>query len=83
MRNDARANLGEHMLTIRQRIEAARQLDFVSVQDFSLLTGISERTVWRRIRDGLFPHVLKNQGITRIHRQSAMKALRPTQQDQA
>lgn len=69
-------------MTIRQRIEAARQLDYVSVQDFSLLSGISERTIWRRIKDGLFPHVLKNQGITRIHRASAMKALRPPSQEQ-
>lgn len=79
MRSDARANVGDQVLTIRQRIEAARQLDFVSVQEFSLLTGISERTVWRRLKDGLFPHILKNRGITRIHRASAIRALRQDQ----
>lgn len=65
------------MKNIRERIETAKQLDYVTVQDFSLLSGISERTIWRRIKDGLFPHVLRNRGITRIHRASAMRALRP------
>lgn len=70
------------MTSIRDRIETARQLDYVSVQDFSLLSGISERTIWRRLKEGIFPHVLKNRGITRIHRASAMRALRPQQEIQ-
>lgn len=65
------------MTSIRERIETARQQDYVSIQDLSLLANISERTLWRRLKDGLFPHVLKSRGITRIHRASAMKALRP------
>lgn len=67
---------------IRERIEAARQLDYVTIEQLSLLSNISTRTLWRRLREGVFPHVLRHKGITRIHRASAMRSLRPVQPTQ-
>jgi predicted DNA-binding transcriptional regulator AlpA len=67
------------MRPIHERLEAARRSDFVTVEDFSLLSGISERTIWRRIKAGVFPTLLRNGGIVRIHRLSALRALKPAQ----
>jgi predicted DNA-binding transcriptional regulator AlpA len=62
---------------IREQIEAAKQLDYVTIEQLSLLSNISVRTLWRRLADGTFPHTLRNKGITRVHRASALHALRP------
>ena len=58
-------------MTIRERLELIQQKEFVSVKEFALLVGISERTVWRRMPD--FPHVIRNGRVTRIHRVSALR----------
>ena len=58
-------------MTIRERLELIQQKEFVSVKEFALLVGISERTVWRRMSD--LPHVIRNGRVTRIHRVSALR----------
>ena len=58
-------------MTIRERLESIRQQEFVTVQDFALLVGVSERTIWRRITQ--LPHVIRNGRVTRIHKASALR----------
>jgi DeoR/GlpR family transcriptional regulator of sugar metabolism len=58
-------------MTIRQRLELIRQKEFVTVQDFALLVGVSERTIWRRLP--VLPNVIRNGRVTRIHRSSALR----------
>lgn len=62
-------------MTIKDRLDRARQLEYVPVPDFALLTGISERTIWRRLKAGLFPRVLHSGRITTIHRASALRVM--------
>lgn len=62
---------------IREQIEEARQLDYVTIGQLSLLASISERTIWRLLKAGRFPHVLRHGRITRVHRATALRALRP------
>jgi len=57
-------------LTIGERLNRIRQLEFVSVPDLALLLGVSERTVWRRLEH--LPNVIRDGRITRIHRRSAV-----------
>jgi DeoR/GlpR family transcriptional regulator of sugar metabolism len=58
-------------LNIRDRIELARQKDYISVQECALLVGVSERTVWRRL-----PHLgqlVRTGRITRLNRRTALR----------
>jgi len=57
--------------TIRERLQRIQQQEFVTVQDFALLVGVSERTIWRRL-PGL-PNVIRDGRVTRIHRASALR----------
>jgi DeoR/GlpR family transcriptional regulator of sugar metabolism len=57
-------------MTIRERLETIRQQEFVTVQDFALLVGVSERTIWRLTE---LPHVIRNGRVTRIHKASALR----------
>lgn len=63
-------------LTIREQIDAARVEEHVTMTQLALLTGFSERTLWRRLKAGFFPHVLQSGRVLRIHRASAIRALR-------
>ena len=58
-------------MTIRERLETIRQQEFVTVQDFALLVGVSERTIWRRLTE--LPHVIRNGRVTRILKASALR----------
>ena len=58
-------------MNIRDRIELARQKDYVSIQEVALLVGVSERTVWRRLP--YLGHVLRNGRITRVNRRIAVR----------
>ena len=58
-------------VTIRERLELIRQREFISVQDFALLVGVSERTIWRRLPR--LPNVIRDGRVTRIHRASALR----------
>ena len=58
------------MATIRERLEAIRQREFITVEELALLIGVSERTVWRRLIE--LPRVIRNGRVTRIHRASAV-----------
>ena len=57
--------------TVRERLEFIKQQEFVTVESFALLVGVSERTIWRRL--GELPHVIRDRRITRIHRASALR----------
>jgi len=57
--------------TIRERLQRIQQQEFITVQDFALLVGVSERTIWRRL-PGL-PNVIRDGRVTRIHRASALR----------
>lgn len=57
---------------IRERIERAAQYEYITIEELSLLTHISTRTIWRRIQAGKL-RLLKNGGCTRVHRASAMR----------
>ena len=59
------------MKTIRERIEDARQKDYISIEEVALLVGVSERTVWRRLPH--LGHVLKSGRITRVNRRLAVR----------
>lgn len=58
-------------MTIRERIDAARQKDYITIAEVALLVGVSERTVWRRLPH--LGHVLKNGRITRVNRRLAVR----------
>jgi predicted DNA-binding transcriptional regulator AlpA len=62
-------------MTIRERLAKVRDLEYVSVNELALLTGLSERTVWRRLSANTFPFVLRSGRVTTIHRASALRAL--------
>jgi len=59
------------MATIRDRLDVIRQREFITVSEFALLVGVSERTVWRRLPE--LPHVIRSGRITRIHRLTAVR----------
>jgi predicted DNA-binding transcriptional regulator AlpA len=63
-------------MTIRERLDAVRQQEHVSVNELALLTALSERTIWRRLHAGVFPVVLRSGRVVRIHRVSALRVLR-------
>lgn len=58
-------------MTIRERIELARQKDFITVEECALLVGVSERTIWRRLP--FLPQVVRDGRIVRLHRVSAVR----------
>lgn len=58
-------------MTIRERIELARQKDYITIQECALLVNVSERTVWRRLPH--LGHVLRDGRITRINRRLAVR----------
>ena len=60
-------------LGLLKQIEPAIPSDLVSVPEASALTGISERTIWRMIRDG----ELHAWGPPRCYRISLSELLRP------
>lgn len=59
------------MKSIRDRLDAAREKDYVSVAECALLVNVSERTVWRRLP--FLGHILRNGRITRINRRLALR----------
>lgn len=59
------------MTSIRERIDAARQKDYITVQECALLVNVSERTVWRRLPH--LGHVLRDGRITRLNRRVAVR----------
>jgi hypothetical protein len=63
-------------MTIRERLATIRDLEYISVNDLALLTGLSERTVWRRLQANAFPFVLRSGRVTTIHRASALRVLK-------
>lgn len=57
--------------SLKDRLDRAKQQDFVTVAECALLAHVSERTVWRRL-----PHlerVIRDGRIVRIHRVTAMR----------
>jgi hypothetical protein len=58
--------------SLRDRLDAAKQKDFITVAECALLVGVSERTIWRRLPQ-LGAGVLRNGHIVRLHRVLAMR----------
>jgi DeoR/GlpR family transcriptional regulator of sugar metabolism len=58
-------------LSVRERLDAIRQREFITVEELALLVGVSERTIWRRLTN--LPHVIRTGRITRIHRVAAVR----------
>jgi predicted DNA-binding transcriptional regulator AlpA len=63
-------------MTIREQLAKVRDLEYVHIYELALLTGFSERTLWRRLQAGAFPHVLRHGRVTTVHRVSALRALK-------
>lgn len=59
------------MTTIKERLDAARQKDYVTIQECALLVNVSERTVWRRLPQ--LGQVVKSGRITRVNRRNAVR----------
>lgn len=59
------------MKSIRDRLAAAREKDYVSIQELALLVGVSERTVWRRLPQ--LGQIIRNGHITRVNRRQAVR----------
>lgn len=59
------------MTSIRARLDAARQKDYITVQECALLVNVSERTVWRRLPQ--LGHILRDGRITRVNRRLAVR----------
>lgn len=53
-------------MTIKERLERARQKDYVTVEEGALLVGVSERTIWRRLPQ--LERTIRDGRITRVHR---------------
>lgn len=58
-------------MTIRERLDVARQKDYITVQELALLVGCSERTIWRRLPR--LDMVIRNGRLVRIHRVRALR----------
>lgn len=58
-------------MTIRERLDVARQKDYVTVAECALLVGVSERTVWRRLPK--LDRVIREGRIVRVHRVTALR----------
>jgi predicted HTH transcriptional regulator len=56
----------------RERLEAARQQDWITVAECALLFRLSERTIWRRLSS--LPHIHSGR-VVRIHRVQAGRIL--------
>lgn len=63
-------------MTIREQLAKVRDLECVSITELALLTGISERTLWRRLAAGLFPVVIRSGRVTKVQRLAALRALK-------
>lgn len=59
------------MKTIRERIDEARQKDYVTVQELALLVNVSERTIWRRLPQ--LGQVIRSGRICRLNRRQAVR----------
>lgn len=59
------------MTSIRDRIDAARQKDYITVRECALLVNVSERTIWRRLPQ--LGHILRDGRITRLNRRLAVR----------
>jgi DeoR/GlpR family transcriptional regulator of sugar metabolism len=59
------------MESIKERIDAAKQKDFITVEECALLVGVSERTVWRRLSQ--MERVVRDGRIVRLHRSTAVR----------
>lgn len=62
-------------LTIRERLERARQAEFVSVADLALLLSCSEELLYRRIGLGQLAGVKRIGRLIRIHRETALASI--------
>jgi len=58
-------------MTIRERVDVAKQKEYITVDECALLVGISTRTVWRRLP--LMDRVIRDGRVVRVHRVSAMR----------
>lgn len=58
-------------MSIKERIDAARQKEFISVEECALLVGCSERTIWRRLTK--LDRVIRDGRITRLHRATVLR----------
>lgn len=57
--------------SIKERIERAKQRDFITVEECALLVGVSERTIWRRLP--AIDRVVRDGRIVRLHRITALR----------
>lgn len=55
-------------MTIREQIEQAKQKDLLSVEEVSLLTGVAERTIYRKIQVRKIPGLVRFGRIVRFKR---------------
>jgi predicted DNA-binding transcriptional regulator AlpA len=58
-------------MTVKERLEAAKQKDFITVEECALLVGVSERTIWRRLKQ--MDRVVRDGRIVRLHRITAVR----------
>lgn len=58
-------------LTIKERLDHARQMDYITVEEGALLVGVSERTIWRRLPK--IERVIRDGRITRVHRVTLLR----------
>jgi len=60
-------------LSIRERLDRARQQDYVTIRECALLVGVSERTVWRRLALAHLGTPVHSGRCTRVHRLTAVR----------
>lgn len=59
--------------SIREQIDFARQQDYVTVRQCALLVNVSERTVWRRLKDEKLGTPVRDGRIVRVNRRLAVR----------
>jgi excisionase family DNA binding protein len=59
-------------MTIRERIEQAKMREWITVEEFALLLGYDPQTVWRKVRRGDIPGVVRHGRTIRINRAEAL-----------
>ena len=59
-------------MTIKEKIEAARQQDLLTVTQFALLAHYNPQTVYRKIDAGEIPGVVRHGRTIRLHRVTAL-----------
>lgn len=59
--------------SIRDRMEDARQKDYITVEECALLVSVSERTIWRRLAEEKLGTPVRDGRIVRVNRRAAQR----------